>query len=77
MDWLTQSGPKSLSDVRCVVKDGQGTVWFGMLGGGLGRVDRAGLRLLHKADGFEQRFLSNFCTRTTTAAYGLERLAAV
>jgi ligand-binding sensor domain-containing protein/two-component sensor histidine kinase len=57
VDWLTQSGPKSLADVRCVVKDGQGTVWFGMLGGGLGRLDKAGLHLLHKADGLSSDFV--------------------
>jgi signal transduction histidine kinase/ligand-binding sensor domain-containing protein len=55
--WLTRSGPTPLSDVRCVVKDNQGTVWFGMLGGGLGRLDKEGLRLLHKSDGLSSDFI--------------------
>ncbi len=55
--WLTQSGPTPLSDVRCVVEDGEGTVWFGMLGGGLGRLDKEGLRLLHKSDGLSSDFI--------------------
>ena len=55
--WLTQCGPTPLSDVRCVVEDSQGTVWFGMLGGGLGRLDKAGLRLLHKSDGLSSDFI--------------------
>ncbi|MGD0816751.1 MAG: triple tyrosine motif-containing protein [Verrucomicrobiota bacterium] len=55
--WLTNSGPTPLSDVRCVVKDNQGTVWFGMLGGGLGRLDKEGLRLLSKSDGLSSDFI--------------------
>jgi signal transduction histidine kinase len=55
--WLTQSGPTPLSDVRCVVEDSQGTVWFGMLGGGLGRLDKEGLRLLNKSDGLSSDFI--------------------
>ena len=55
--WLTQSGKTSLSDVRCVLKDKQGTVWFGMLGGGLGRLDKEGLRLLNKSDGLSSDFI--------------------
>jgi signal transduction histidine kinase/ligand-binding sensor domain-containing protein len=55
--WLTQAGATPLSDVRCVVEDSHGAVWFGMLGGGLGRLDKAGLRLLHKSDGLSSDFI--------------------
>jgi signal transduction histidine kinase/ligand-binding sensor domain-containing protein len=55
--WLTQSGPTPLSDVRSLVQDSEGTVWFGMLGGGLGRLDKAGLRLLRKSDGLSSDFV--------------------
>jgi signal transduction histidine kinase len=55
--WLTQAGSTPLSDVRCVVEDGQGTLWFGMLGGGLGRLDKAGMRLLGTRDGLSSDFI--------------------
>jgi signal transduction histidine kinase/ligand-binding sensor domain-containing protein len=55
--WLTQCGTTPLSDVRCVVKDSRGAIWFGMLGGGLGCLDKAGLRLFHKQDGLSSDFV--------------------
>jgi signal transduction histidine kinase/ligand-binding sensor domain-containing protein len=55
--WLTYSGPTPISDVRCVFQDRQGTVWFGMLGGGLGRLDKDGMRLLRKSDGLTSDFI--------------------
>ena len=55
--WLTNSESTPLSDVRSVVKDKNGAFWFGMLGGGLGRLDRTGLRLLHKSDGMSSDFI--------------------
>lgn len=55
--WLTEAGSTPLCDVRCVVGDGQGTIWFGTLGGGLGRLDRQGVRLFHKSDGLSSEFV--------------------
>jgi signal transduction histidine kinase len=55
--WLTKSGPTPLSEVRCVVTDSQGMVWFGMLGGGLGCLEKQGLRLLHKSDGLSSDYI--------------------
>jgi signal transduction histidine kinase/ligand-binding sensor domain-containing protein len=56
-DWLKQSGQTQLSEVRSVIKDKEGTMWFGMLGGGLGRLDNAGLRILHKSDGLSSEYI--------------------
>jgi ligand-binding sensor domain-containing protein/signal transduction histidine kinase len=55
--WLAQSGSTPLTDVRCVIQDSHGTVWFGMLGGGLGRLDAKGLRLFRKSDGLSSDFV--------------------
>jgi signal transduction histidine kinase/ligand-binding sensor domain-containing protein len=57
MAWLTPCGTTPLSDVRCVVDDGQGTLWFGMLGGGLGCLEKTRLRLFHKQDGLSSDFV--------------------
>ncbi len=47
-----------LPDVRAVVQDREGTVWFGMLGGGLGRLQSSGaLRQFGKADGLSTDFV--------------------
>lgn len=44
-------------DVRAVVEDEAGTVWFGMFGGGLGRLVHGTLRQFRKADGLSSDFV--------------------
>jgi signal transduction histidine kinase/ligand-binding sensor domain-containing protein len=56
-DWLKKSGPTTLSDVRCVVVDKEGAVWFGMMGEGLGRLDKEAVRLFRKSDGLSSDFI--------------------
>jgi signal transduction histidine kinase/ligand-binding sensor domain-containing protein len=44
-------------DVRAVVQDRQGAVWFGMLGGGLGVVENGRLRQIRKGSGLSSDFV--------------------
>ena len=50
-NWYCRSGAQLLSQVRCVQKDRNGNVWFGMLGGGLGCLSGDHLRVYRKTDG--------------------------
>jgi ligand-binding sensor domain-containing protein len=47
----------SLPDVRAVVKDARGAVWFGMVGGGLGCLENGKVRQYRKADGLSSDFI--------------------
>jgi signal transduction histidine kinase/ligand-binding sensor domain-containing protein len=44
-------------DVRAVVEAADGTVWFGMYGGGLGRLQDGQVRQFHKRDGLGSDFV--------------------
>jgi signal transduction histidine kinase/streptogramin lyase len=44
-------------DVRAVVRDGEGNVWFGMLGGGLGLIRGGAVRQFRKANGLSSNFI--------------------
>ncbi len=46
-----------LPDVRAVVEEEGGRVWFGMLGGGLGLLERGVVRQFRKADGLASDFV--------------------
>jgi signal transduction histidine kinase/streptogramin lyase len=67
-------------DVRAVVQDRQGAVWFGMLGGGLGVVENGRVRQFRKASGLSSDFVQ--CLRLDndgslwigTSGDGLNRL---
>lgn len=49
--WYTRQGSLILKDVRTITEDAAGTIWFGMLGGGLGRLDHGKLSQFRKQDG--------------------------
>jgi len=58
--WVTTYGAKeglTQPDVRAVIVDGEGTVWFGMLGGGLGRLKNGELKQFRKSDGLSSDFV--------------------
>jgi signal transduction histidine kinase len=55
--WITQAGKFGSPDVRAVVKDQEGRVWFGMLGGGLGCLKDGQLKQFRKADGLSSDFI--------------------
>jgi signal transduction histidine kinase/ligand-binding sensor domain-containing protein len=44
-------------DVRAVVQDAEGNVWFGMLGGGLGLLKSGAVRQFRKANGLSSNFI--------------------
>jgi signal transduction histidine kinase/ligand-binding sensor domain-containing protein len=51
-------GTNVLADVRAVVEETNGTVWFGMNGGGVGRLEQGRVRQFRKADGLASDFVS-------------------
>jgi len=44
-------------DVRAILKDPDGTIWFGMLGGGLGRLQNGRLKQFLKPDGLSSDYV--------------------
>ncbi|MGH7989109.1 MAG: sensor histidine kinase, partial [Limisphaerales bacterium] len=46
-----------IPDVRAIVEDKDGTIWFGMLGGGLGRLQNGRLQQFFKADGLSSDYV--------------------
>jgi ligand-binding sensor domain-containing protein len=67
-------------DVRCIAQDPQGIIWFGMSGGGLGKLEGATAKQFLKADGLASEFLQCLLTDDDgslwigTADAGLNRL---
>jgi signal transduction histidine kinase/ligand-binding sensor domain-containing protein len=55
--WYGRKEGLELPDVRCVIEDGGGGVWFGMMGGGLGHVRDGILRQFHKEDGLSSEYV--------------------
>ncbi|MGH8024537.1 MAG: two-component regulator propeller domain-containing protein [Limisphaerales bacterium] len=56
---VTRFGEKEglvLPDVRAMVEDRDGTLWFGMLGGGLGRLRNGVLKQFRQSDGLSSDF---------------------
>ena len=49
----------SVPDVRAIVEDRDGTIWFGMLGGGLGRLHAGGLKQFRQADGLTSDYVQS------------------
>jgi ligand-binding sensor domain-containing protein/signal transduction histidine kinase len=47
----------ALPDVRAMAEEPDGTLWFGMLGGGLGRLQHGVVRQYRKADGLSSDFV--------------------
>jgi signal transduction histidine kinase/ligand-binding sensor domain-containing protein len=57
MSWAAKADELAEPDVRAVVKDDEGAVWFGMLGGGLGCLKDGKLRQFRKTDGLSSDFV--------------------
>jgi signal transduction histidine kinase/ligand-binding sensor domain-containing protein len=55
--WFGQKPESARTDVRAIVQDSQGTVWFGMLGGGLACLSRGAVQHFGKADGLSSDFV--------------------
>jgi len=55
--WLAREPELHLPDVRTVTKAPDGTLWFGMSGGGLGRLQQGVLRQFRRTDGLSSDFV--------------------
>ncbi len=57
LTWFGQQQGLALANVRAVVEDKQGRVWFGMLGGGLGCLENGTIRQFRQQDGLSSDFV--------------------
>jgi signal transduction histidine kinase/ligand-binding sensor domain-containing protein len=55
--WFGEQDGLKVPDVRYIVNDPDGTVWFGMLGGGLGRLKNGRLDQFLKSDGLSSDYV--------------------
>jgi signal transduction histidine kinase/ligand-binding sensor domain-containing protein len=55
--WFGETEGLKAPDVRTIVQDRDGTVWFGMLGGGLGRLKNCRLDQFLKSDGLSSDYV--------------------
>jgi signal transduction histidine kinase/ligand-binding sensor domain-containing protein len=55
--WFGRERESIRTDVRTIVEDGQGTVWFGMLGEGLARLRNGEVQHFGRADGLSSDFV--------------------
>jgi signal transduction histidine kinase/ligand-binding sensor domain-containing protein len=55
--WFGEKDGLKIPDVRTILQDREGTVWFGMIGGGLGRLKDGRLDQLFKADGLVSDYI--------------------
>ncbi|HLP75987.1 MAG TPA: two-component regulator propeller domain-containing protein, partial [Candidatus Paceibacterota bacterium] len=55
--WYRREDGLTVPDVRAVVADGSGGIWFGMMGGGLACLRDGNLRQFHKADGLANEYV--------------------
>ena len=57
---VTRFGEKNglvLPDVRALAEESDGTIWFGMLGGGLGRLENGVIKQFRQSDGLSSDFV--------------------
>jgi signal transduction histidine kinase/streptogramin lyase len=55
--WFGEKDGLKVSDVRTIVEAPDGTIWFGMLGDGLGCLRNGVVRLYHKRDGLSSDYV--------------------
>ena len=55
--WFGEKDGLKVPDVRTIVQARDGTVWFGMLGGGLGRLENGRLKQFLKSDGLSSDYV--------------------
>lgn len=56
-EWIVRAPMMTMPDVRCIVRDNAGTLWFGMFGGGLGRYKAGEFQQYRKSDGLPSDFI--------------------
>jgi len=57
MTWFGRQQGLELPDVRAVIQAGDGTIWFGMSGGGLGELKDGAVRQFRKRDGLSSDYV--------------------
>ncbi|HEY4414778.1 MAG TPA: two-component regulator propeller domain-containing protein, partial [Verrucomicrobiae bacterium] len=62
--WFGENEGLKVPDVRAIAKGPDGTIWFGMLGGGLGRLQNGQLKQFLRADGLPGDYLQ--CLKITS-----------
>lgn len=55
--WFDEKDGLKLPDVRAIVEAPDGTLWFGMLGGGLGRLQNGVIKQYQKSDGLSSDYV--------------------
>jgi signal transduction histidine kinase/ligand-binding sensor domain-containing protein len=55
--WFTETGGKSLRDVRTVAEDSLGAIWFGMAGNGLGCLENGRIRQFRQTNGLSSDYI--------------------
>jgi signal transduction histidine kinase/ligand-binding sensor domain-containing protein len=55
--WLAREPEFAFPDVRTMIESPDGTLWFGMFGGGLGRLQQGTLRQFRRSDGLSSDFV--------------------
>jgi signal transduction histidine kinase/ligand-binding sensor domain-containing protein len=56
-NWFTEAGGSPLRDVRTIVETTNGTIWFGMAGNGLAKLDKNQILQFHRADGLSSDYI--------------------
>ena len=57
ISWIDTREGLEVPDVRAIVEASDGTIWFGMLGDGLGRLQNGVLKRFHKVDGLASDYV--------------------
>jgi signal transduction histidine kinase len=55
--WYGEKDGLKVPDVRTILQDREGTIWFGMLGGGVGRLENGRLTQFLKSDGLASDYV--------------------
>jgi signal transduction histidine kinase/ligand-binding sensor domain-containing protein len=55
--WYGEADGLKVPDVRAIAEDSAGSIWFGTLGGGLGRLQNGKIRQFLKADGLSSDYI--------------------
>ncbi|EEF63194.1 sensor histidine kinase [Pedosphaera parvula] len=55
--WFTRQEGLAVPDVRAITEDATGAIWFGMSGGGLGKIQDDKITQFHKSDGLANDFV--------------------
>ena len=69
LKWFGEKEGLKVPDVRAIAESPDGTVWFGMLGGGLGRLQNGKLEQFFKGDGLPSDYVQSLHLGTDGALW--------